>query len=136
VALPLALLALPAVLLMNVPVLYRVFWPPIQRAVKIGEALIPAGMTDWHTYVLDWGQDCARFYLDPGPGPLADPFLEAPAPRGPQGLVLWLDNQYLVITPQGRFRWGKLDVPQRQWMEVDHITVEATGPSGSNAGTG
>jgi hypothetical protein len=125
-ALPLALLALPAVLLMNIPALYRILWPPIQRAVNIGEALVPAEMTDWHTYVLDWGRDRARFFVDPAPGPLEEPFLEAPSPRGPQGLVLWVDNQYLVITPQGRFRWGVLDVPQRQWLEVDHVTVEAT----------
>jgi hypothetical protein len=127
VAVPLALLALPAVLLMNVPALYRVLWPSIQRAVNIGEALIPAEMTEWHTYVVDWGQDRARFFVDPARGPLEEPCLEAPSPRGPQGLVLWLDNQYLVITPQGRFRWGMLDVPDRQWMEVEHVTVEATG---------
>lgn len=125
VALPLAFLALPAVLLMNIPALYRLLWPPIQRSVNIGEALVPAGMIGWHTYVLDWGQDRARFFVDPPPVRPGDPFLEAPSPRGPQGLVLWLDNQYLVITPQGRFRWGMRDVPQRQWMEVDHITVEA-----------
>ena len=124
---PLALLALPAVLLMNVPALYRVLWPPIQRAVNVGEAPIPAEMTEWHTYVLHWGRDRARFFVDPARGPLEEPFLEAPSPRGPQGLVLWMDNQYLVITPQGRFRWGMLDVPDRQWMEVDQVTVEATG---------
>jgi hypothetical protein len=124
-ALPLALLALPAALLMNIPALFGRLWPPIQRAVKIGEALVPVGMTEWHTYVLDWGQESTRFYLDPPPGRPGDPFLETPSPRGPQGLVLWLDNQYLVIAPQGRFRWGMLDVPQRQWMEVDHVTVRA-----------
>jgi hypothetical protein len=126
VALPLAFLALPAILLMNIPALYRLLWPPIQRAVHIGEALVPAGMTTWHTYVLDWGRDRARFFVDPPAGRPGEPFLEAPSPRGPQGLVLWLDNQYLVINPQGRFRWGMLDVPRRQWMEVDHVTVQTT----------
>ena len=101
-------------------------WPPIQRAVHFGKALVPADMTTWHTYVLDWVRDRARFIVDPPPVRPGDPFLEAPSPRGPQGLILWIDNQYLVITPQGRFRWGMLDVPHRQWMEIDHVTVEAT----------
>ena len=120
VALPLALIALPAVLLMNVPRLYRLLWPPIQRTLRVGEALIPADMTGWHTYVLDWGREEVRFWVDPGEEP-ESPMLVAPAPRGPQGFVIWLDNQYLIATPQGKVHWGLLEIGERQWLEVERI---------------
>jgi hypothetical protein len=125
-ALLLAPVALPAAILMNVPRLYRALWPPIQRALKVGEAAIQADMTAWHTYVLEWGSERARFYVDSAR--TADPLLDAPSPRGPLGFVMWLDNQYLVATPWGRFRWGLLDVEDRQWMEIDRLSIETVRP--------
>jgi hypothetical protein len=119
-ALLLAPLALPAVLLMNVPALYRCLWPPIQRAVNVREGLVEADMTAWHTYVVEWGEDGTSFGVD-GEFVLED----APSPKGPLGFVMWLDNQYMVATPQGRFSWGLLDVPSRQWMEVDDLAIES-----------
>jgi hypothetical protein len=119
-ALLLVPLALPAVLLMNAPALYRRLWPPIQRAINVQEAALDVDMTAWHTYELMWEQERARFSVD------GEPILEkAPSPRGPLGFVMWLDNQTMVATPQGRFRWGLLDVPDRQWMEVDSLAIES-----------
>jgi hypothetical protein len=118
-ALLLAPLALPAVALMNVPSLYRRLWPPIQRAINVRETMVEASMTAWHTYAVEWGERRACFSVD------GEPVLEdAPSPRGPLGFVMWLDNQYMVVTPQGRFGWGLLDVPGRQWMEVDSLTIK------------
>jgi len=118
-ALLLAPLALPAVLLMKVRPLYRALWPPIQRAIHVSEAALAASMKEWHTYVVEWGRQCSRFTVD---GDLvAGP---VPSPRGPLGFVLWLDNQYLVATPQGRLGWGVLAIAGRQWMEVEHFTIE------------
>ena len=50
---------------------------------------------------------------------------EAPSPRGPLGFVMWLDNQYMVMTPWGRLGWGLLDIPGSQWMEVDWLALES-----------
>ena len=123
---PVALLLTPiaplAVLLMNVRPLYRALWPPIQRALNVQEAIVEAGMTEWHTYVLEWGGEQARFSVD-GESVLED----APSPGGPLGFVMWLDNQYMVATPWGRLRWGLLDAPGCQWMEVDWLTIEPGG---------
>jgi len=152
---PAALLLAPsaplAVLLMNVPLLYRALWPPIQRALKVREAMVngpdartgvadfdrasgsmsavsaPFAMTEWHTYVVDWGVDRACFTVDGTPV-----LTGAPSPRGPLGFVMWLDNQYMVAKPWGRLGWGLLDVPDRQWMEVDWLAIEP-GAGGSDA---
>jgi hypothetical protein len=118
----LAPLAPVAILLMNLRPLYRALWPSIQRAINVREATVEVEMTGWHTYTLEWGVQRSRFSVD------GSPVLEdAPSPRGPLGFVMWLDNQYMVATPQGRFKWGCLDVPGRQWMEVDSLAIEPTG---------
>lgn len=131
----LAPLAPVVVLLMNLRPLYRALWPYIQRALNVRETIVGvktcAGpfqrarhiphqtMTEWHTYAIEWGIKHAHFSVD------GKPLLEnAPSPRGPLGFVMWLDNQYLVATPWGRLRWGLLDAPSRQWMEVDWLAVE------------
>ena len=124
-ALLLAPLAPLAVLLMNLRPLYCALWPPIQRALNARETKVEVGMTEWHTYVLEWGAEQARFSVD------GEPVLkDAPSPRGPLGFVMWLDNQYMVATPQGRLGWGLLDVPGRQWMEVDRLVIESSGEQG------
>ena len=118
VPLLLAPLAPLAVLLMNLRPLYRALWPPIQQALKVQEATLEVDLTAWHTYAIEWGTDRVRFSVDGEPA-LAD----APSPHGPLGFVMWLDNQYMVVTPQGRLGWGLLDVPGRQWMEVDGLEI-------------
>jgi hypothetical protein len=115
----LAPLAPLVVLLMNICPLYRALWPPIQRAVRVQETTVGVDMTAWHTYMVEWGVTRASFHVD-GEAVLED----APSPRGPLGFVMWLDNQYMVATPQGRLWWGLLDVPGREWMEVDSLAIE------------
>ena len=115
----LAPLAPAAVLLMKSRPIYRVLWPKIQRALRVQESAIDVDMTEWHSYVLEWGSETASFVVD-GETVVED----VPSPRGPLGFVMWLDNQYMVATPWGRFRWGLLDVPVSQWMEVAALTIE------------
>jgi hypothetical protein len=126
-ALLLAPLAPLAVLVMNLRPLYHALWPPIQRALNVREATVEAEMTEWHTYVIEWGTERTCFSVD-GRTVLED----APAARGPLGFVMWLDNQYMVVTPWGRLGWGLLDVPNRQWMEVDWLAIEALRSSPPN----
>jgi hypothetical protein len=112
-----------AVPLMNLRQIHQALWPPIQRALKAREATLAIEMTHWHTYVLEWGTEHARFSVsEDGTSPFL--VLDAPSPSGPLGFVMWLDNQYLVATPWGKVRWGLLEVPARQWMEVDWLAIE------------
>jgi hypothetical protein len=104
--------------LMNVRALYRALWPRIQRALHICETTVEVQMTEWHTYLLDWRDDGARFEVD-GETIAAC----AASPRGPLGFVMWLDNQSLVVTPWGRIRYRWLEAPGRQWMEVSDLSI-------------
>ncbi len=115
--LPTALLAVP---LMNISWLYRTFWPIGQRAINVSEVLLPVEMTEWHTYAIDWQPKTAHFSVD-GETVLT---CDTP-PQGPLGFVMWLDNQYLVATPWGRFEYGLLDAPGRQWLEVSEIEIRS-----------
>jgi hypothetical protein len=119
-ALPLAALAAP---LMHWDGLYRRLWPFFERRFRIAERLlgddvVAGGMSAWHDYVLDWGLQTATFLVD------GRPVLAAPAPRGPLGLVIWLDNQYLVVHPAGRLRYGLVAKSETQWMEIDDLHLE------------
>lgn len=118
-ALLLAPLAPLIILLMNFRPVYRAFWPAIQRALRVKEAIVDAEMTEWHTYAIEWGKEHAQFTVD------GRTILDsAPSPLGPLGFVMWLDNQYMVVTPWGRFGWGLLDIAGCQWMEVDRLVIE------------
>lgn len=112
---PVAPIALP---LMRLRLLYRLLWPIAQRAIHVSEAHITAPMTDWHVYTLVWSVKQARFLVD-------DTLILSctTPPSGPLGLVIWLDNQYMEITPQGRFRHGLVSKEARQWMIVDWLQI-------------
>lgn len=120
---PKALLVAPfaplAALLMNLPPIYHAIWPHIQRAISVKESLVDAQLNEWHTYVINWGKEQSQFAVD-GATILRD----APSPQGPLGFVMWMDNQYMIVTPWGRFGWGLLDIPDRQWMEIDRLAIE------------
>lgn len=108
-----------AIPLMNIPAAYRRLWPVYQRALRVSEALVPADRTEWHTYTLDWLPDRATFSVDDAVILTTD----AP-PRGPLGFVLWIDNQSLIATPQGRFRWRVLPVPEPQWLDIAALRID------------
>jgi hypothetical protein len=111
-----------AVPLLRLPALYRRLWPGIQRAVGVSEASVDGDFTGWRTYQIEWGRRRARFLVD---GALV---LDcATPPRGPLGLVIWLDNQAMVVTPQGRLRHRLLEKQGEQWLELASIVVEKPG---------
>jgi hypothetical protein len=92
----------------------------VQRAAGIAEAVVDLGMTDWHTYAIEWHTAGARFSVDGRPVLACEM-----SPQGPLGFVMWLDNQYAVVTPWGRFGCGWLETPECQALEVDALTIKA-----------
>ena len=104
----------------RVPVLYHVLWPLAQRVLKIDERVVPVSMDAWHVYELQWRKDGARFVVD-GEVVLQTPF----APRGPLGFVAWIDNQFMVATPQGVIQHGVVSV---EGQGLDLAALEVTRP--------
>ena len=113
---PLAPIAMP---LMRLNWFYRRFWPIGQRAIGVRERLIGLDATVWRTYVLEWRRHGAHFQID-GETILACPT----APGGPLGLVIWNDNQYMVITPTGTLRSGLVSAPALEILEVERVEIE------------
>jgi hypothetical protein len=78
---------------------------------------IALDVTSWHSYEILWQESGVRFLVD---GELVR---HTPlSPRGPLGLVLWLDNQFAAWTPDGRLKYGTLETSPR-WMEIRNLTV-------------
>lgn len=111
--LPLAPLAVP---LLNIAPLARAIWPPIQRACAIAEAALPSDLDQWHDYCIELDRRASRLFVD---GQLV---LDGPPVRGPLSTVIWLDNQYAIVEPRGRFGWGVQACDQAQWLEFTTLT--------------
>lgn len=108
-----------AMLAMRIGLIYRWLWPRIQHSLGIYEAVVSVDLRDWHEYELEWNLGGAKFRVD---GNLV---MDSPvAPRGPLGFVAWMDNQYAIVTPRGRFGWGLLEIRHPQWLEVDRLAFD------------
>lgn len=114
-----AALAPAAMLLCRWPRLRQRIWPPIQRDLAISEHPMATPDRAWRTYRIQWGLRSARFLCD---GQLLHQTDQAP--RGPLGFVAWVDNQWAVATPWGRFGWGLLDAAAPQWLDLASIHIQ------------
>ena len=105
---------------MRIPAVYRALWPVGQWAIGASEALLPVDLDSPHTYRLDWLADAVVFAVD---GEVVH--RASSAPRGPLGFIAWMDNQYAVVTPQGRFAFGLVSAHEGQWLLLDRVTIES-----------
>lgn len=114
-------LSLPGFLMMRVPALYRALWPVGQRSLAIHESLLtPDLLTAEHHYVIEWLPNEANFYLD---GALIQ--RATGTPRNPMGFIAWMDNQYAIVTPQGQFHFGIVDIPRMQALVLKRIQISS-----------
>ena len=106
-------------LLMRNAALHNSFWPIGQRAIGVHETQLDAGLLDeFHSYSIEWRPDGADFAVD------GDIVLRAPhVTTGPLGFIAWIDNQYAIVTPQGKFGWGLLDVAQAQSLHLRDLEI-------------
>lgn len=93
-------------------------WPYIQQRLGVSYQQLPPNIDSWHDYELVWQEKGCRFLID-------DELVlqTAQSPKGPLGFVCWIDNQYMVLENNGRFRWGILPTPQAQQLEVKHLQI-------------
>lgn len=110
----------PFVLLLNQYAgLRRRIWPWVQQQLQISFQPIQDSMAGWHDYQLIWRESGCEFLID---GRLIHQ--TSFSPRGPLGFVCWIDNQYMVVTSNGRFRWGTVPVTTPQFLEVDNLQIK------------
>lgn len=106
------------VLLMRSRLLREYLWPIAQRSMHVQEQLLTQPMNEWHQYELVWCRDRVRFLID------SEPVFETDvAPRGPLGLVIWLDNQSMIVSPTGQIRSGLVSSDSVEVMEVRRLSV-------------
>lgn len=75
--------------------------------------------TYWSDYRIEWKESQARFWVN------AELILETKAsPLGPLGLVLWVDNQYAALPPDGRLGYGTLANPTPVSLEIRDVCIE------------
>lgn len=109
----------PGFLLMRSRALYDALWPIGQRAIGVSEALLNGELLrGCHSYRIDWLAGRALFAVDGEVVHQADNVA-----TGPLGFIAWIDNQYAVLTPEGRFKWGLLAAPGEQSLEVSDIQI-------------
>lgn len=106
------------IVLMRFSRLYQLLWPIAQRAMHHQEAKISQPMDCWHTYDLVWRRNSARFLID------NSVVLETScAPRGPLGLVIWLDNQSMIVEPTGVIRSGLVANEEVERLEIEDLHI-------------
>ncbi len=106
-------------LLMRIPTVYRRLWGIGQRAIGVSEKLIDSSLLlEPHTYTLEWKSTRARFSVD---GQTVHE--TSSVPTNPLGFIAWVDNQYAIVTPQGQFGFGYMDIPQEQSLVLSEIAI-------------
>ncbi|MGC1376784.1 MAG: hypothetical protein WA821_11185 [Anaerolineales bacterium] len=77
-------------------------------------------VTQWHEYRLKWSPGRVEFSLDGAPL-----FETETSPRGPLGLVVWIDNQFAAFTPNGKIQAGTQENPVPAWMEIANLEMRS-----------
>ena len=108
-------------LLMHIPALYRRLWPIGQQAIGVSERLLDSTLLlTAHTYTLEWHTYGVIFSIDGQTVHHAHTTL-----NGPLGFIAWIDNQYAIVTPQGRFGFGLVNVRNPQSLIIESVQIES-----------
>ncbi|MGC9347705.1 MAG: hypothetical protein ACP5JG_06175 [Anaerolineae bacterium] len=114
---PLLALGMPLLPLLAWPVTARLLRKLIGRIITEDAQALDVDVSSWHTYELAWREDEVRFRIDG-----ETRFTTKVVPRGPLGLVLWIDNQYIAFPPDGRLRFGTAANPEAR-LVLEEIRV-------------
>jgi hypothetical protein len=109
-------LAAPLLPLLALPFMARPLRRLGRRTIHQDATSLALDPADWHTCRLDWEIDQVNFSLD-GLTVLQTPV----SPLGPLGLVLWIDNQYAALPPNGRLAYSTLANPELAWVEIEAL---------------
>jgi hypothetical protein len=114
------MLIAPLLPLAFIPKAARAVRKQLRRIVQQDTARLDTRVTDWHLYSLEWEAQRVCFSLDG-----TDLLQTDVAPKGPLCLVIWVDNQYAAMPPNGRLRYGTLPNPEPAWMEIRGLSLQS-----------
>ena len=102
------------------------FFPPgmrlvrraLSKVVQQDATLLKCDPSEWHQYALSWETENVTIQLD------GQNVLETSAvPQSRLGLVIWLDNQYMALSPDGRIGYGMLPNLEPAWIEIRNLEI-------------
>lgn len=96
-------------------------WPVAQKAMICEEKMCSVSLLDWHHYEIRWLKTEVHFLID------GKECLRTSSPKGPLGLVIWIDNQYMRTNPKAIFSHGLLKLKSSQSLEIDHFELSHSG---------
>ena len=76
-------------------------------------------VTQWHAYSFKWSPNRVVFFVNE-----AQEFESPVSPRGPLGVIIWIDNQYAAFTPEGKIAFGVLE-GKESWIEVEDLVIRS-----------
>lgn len=87
--------------------------------IKQDAVQLSIDVKEWHHYQIDCQKDKLVFGVD------HQTILEtSTSPKGRQGLVLWVDNQYAAFPPNGQLLFGTLASEFSTTLEIANLRVE------------
>ena len=117
---------MPVGFLLKSPLYSLAFYRPIARKlrrwlrqyIRQDAGSMDFDPTYWHEYQIEWRLDRVVFMLQ------GQVLLETEiAPRGPLGLVIWVDNQYAGWFPDGRIGFGTLPNRNVSWLQIKQLDL-------------
>jgi hypothetical protein len=117
-----SILAVPTLPLLIFPAGVRLLRKLLRLVVKEDSKTLQINTKTWHTYSLEWRSDEVVFEVDE-----EQVFRTKIVPNGRLGLVIWIDNQYFRFDPDGKLKFGVLQIPSKQSLEVRNLTLTGEG---------
>jgi len=102
----------------NLPLIRKWIVPLVRRQAAATEVLLDTPLNEWHEYALTWTSGGVVFKVD------AEIVAETDiVPHGPLGFVMWIDNQYAVLSEKSGIRFGLLPTDEEYWLEIQDLQV-------------
>ena len=92
----------------------------LSRVIREDGVRVQADPAGWHLYRLEWSPKRVVCEVDN-----VRVLETSVSPRGPLGVVIWIDNQFAAFTPQGNITAGTLTGPAA-WIEIADLEIRTT----------
>jgi hypothetical protein len=111
-------LAAPLAAGLVIPFLGRIGRRLLRRRIQQDTLALVINPVVWHDFQIAWNRETVSFSID-GIKTLETRI----SPIGPLGFVVWIDNQYVALPPNGQLAYGTLPNLTTSWIEVRNLTI-------------